>query len=102
MHGVCTRGKRLSGLTSVRCCSCILAIYYVGSNSKNRGCWNTAAISLGCSHIMHKIFYDLVCDLIHAVIIVSVFRIISLYLKVHNNAVFVTDGFYLCILNGRK
>ena len=45
---------------------------------------------------------NLFCDLIHTVIIITIFREISLNLKVYCNTVLITDRFYFCIFNGRK
>ena len=51
--------------------------------------------------IAHKGVYKVRSNLIHPVIIISIFREISLYNVIGYNALFVADGLYLCILDGR-
>ena len=102
VHRVGSRSKRLSRLTSVRSCSRVLSIHHIGCNGQDGRCGNTSTVGLGGSHIVHKIFHDLVCDLIHTVVIISKFRVIALYLKVYDNTVFVTDGFYLRVFDRGK
>ena len=51
-------------------------------------------------HILHELMDNVVSNVVHTVIVISVFGEISLHLIIHSNAVFVTDHFYFRIFDG--
>ena len=50
-------------------------------------------------NIVHKGVYDIACDLIHAVVVVAVFREVAFYFIVDDNAIFIADCLNLCIFD---
>ena len=63
---------------------------------------NKTRDSVVCLNILHKFVDNIIGNLIHTVIIISVFWEISLGFIIHNNAMFIPDGFYFGIFNGRQ
>ena len=52
--------------------------------------------------LVHEDADDIHRNAVHTVVVVAVFREITLHLVVHDNTVFITDALYLCILDGTE
>ncbi len=42
------------------------------------------------------------CNVVDAVVIISVFREVTLHLEVYSDSVLIADRLYLCVLDGRQ
>ncbi len=100
VHRVCAGGKRLSALTSVRCGAGILAIHHVGGDGKDGGGGDSAPVGMVALDETHEGVYQVSCQLVHAVIVISIFREISLYNIVCHNTLLIAHGLNLCVLDG--
>ena len=92
VHRVCAGGKRLSALTSVRCGAGILAIHHVGGDGKDGGGGDSAPVGMVALDETHEGVYQVSCQLVHAVIVISIFREISLYNIVCHNTLLIAHG----------
>ena len=102
MHRVCTRSKCYTFLSSIRCCSCIFTIGNIGCNGQNRCCLDTATVSMVSFYISDKGVEHLFCDLVNTIVVISIFREITLNLKVNGHTILITDWFDFCIFDRRK
>ena len=99
VHRIGSGRQRLSHLTSIRRITRLLTIYYIGSNGQNGHSRNTIAIGMMLADLIHKGAYQIDCDLVYAVIVISVLRIISLNLIIHHDTVLVANRLNLSILD---
>ena len=91
MHGICAGSKSFSGFSSVWRGAGSFSIDHIRSNGKDGSSRNTAPVSVVCLNILHKFVDNIIGNLIHTVIIISVFWEISLGFIIHNNAMFIPD-----------
>ncbi len=99
MHRVCTRSKRLSLLTSVRCVACSLTVGYIRCDRKDGSCRDTISVGMMSSDRCHELVNDILCDQVNTVVVVTIFRELACRLKINDDAVFVADRLNLRILD---
>ena len=100
VHWVGPRCKWLAGLPAVRGRACVISIYHIGGNGKDRGGGNAAAVGVVSLYIAHEGVYQVCCQLVYPVIVISIFREVSLHNIVGHNALFIADNPDPGILNG--
>ena len=52
------------------------------------------------TYFIHEVLYKIYSNLVYTVIVVTVFREVTFYLKISNDAIFITDWLYLGLFDG--
>lgn len=100
VHGVSTRGERLASLAAVGRGAGLLTVHDVGGNGQNRGRRHGVAVGVVHADVLHELVHNVVSDLVDAVVVVTVLGELALGLEVDDDAVLVTDGVDLGVLDG--
>ena len=100
VHGVGTRREGLTRLTAVRRCARVLSVHHVGGDGQNRSGGDSAAVGVVALDKAHEGVHQLRRDLIHAVVVIPIFREIALHIIIHGHALLIADGLHLGVLDG--
>ena len=102
VHRVCARCKGNALLSAIRCRTCVLAVGYVGCDREDRCRRDSAAVGVVALDIADECVKHFLCNVVNAVVIISVFREVALHLEVYSDSVLIADRLYLCVLDGRQ
>ena len=94
-----SRRKWRKGFSSVRQRSGCLSVHNIGSDGQDRGRRFGIAVGVVLSDLLHEGLQQPDCDVIRAVVIVSIARKVALDLIVDHESCLVADRPYLCILD---